>query len=49
MLTRNLVYTGLTRAAELLVVVAEPGTIATAARRVEARARYTRLAGLVGG
>jgi exodeoxyribonuclease V alpha subunit len=49
MLTRNLVYTGLTRAAELLVVVAEPGTIATAARRVEARARYTRLAQLVGG
>src|SRR3954471_1879808 len=48
-LTRNLVYTGLPRAAELLVVVAEPGTIATAVRRVEARARYTRLAALVGG
>jgi exodeoxyribonuclease V alpha subunit len=49
MLTRNLVYTGLTRAAELLVLVAEPGTVMTAARRVEARARYTRLAELVGG
>jgi exodeoxyribonuclease V alpha subunit len=49
MLTRNLVYTGLTRAAELLVVVAEPGAIMTAARRVEARARHTRLAELVGG
>jgi exodeoxyribonuclease V alpha subunit len=49
MLTRNLVYTGLTRAAELLVLVAEPGTVLTAARRVEARARHTRLAELVGG
>jgi exodeoxyribonuclease V alpha subunit len=49
MLTRNLVYTGLTRASELLVVVAEPGTITTAARRVEARARHTRLTELVGG
>jgi exodeoxyribonuclease V alpha subunit len=47
MLTRNLVYTGLTRAAELLVLVAEPGTVMTAARRVEARARYTRLGELV--
>jgi exodeoxyribonuclease V alpha subunit len=47
MLTRNLVYTGLTRAAELLVLVAEPGTVLTAAHRVEARARYTRLAELV--
>jgi exodeoxyribonuclease V alpha subunit len=47
MLTRNLVYTGLTRAAELLVLVAEPGTVVTAARRVEARARYTRLGELV--
>jgi exodeoxyribonuclease V alpha subunit len=49
MLTRNLVYTGLTRASELLVLVAEPGTVMTAARRVEARARHTRLAELVGG
>jgi exodeoxyribonuclease V alpha subunit len=49
MLTRNLVYTGLTRAAELLVLVAEPGTVLTAARRVEARARHTRLAELVAG
>jgi exodeoxyribonuclease V alpha subunit len=49
MLTRNLVYTGLTRAAELLVLVAEPGAVITAARRIEARARYTRLAELVGG
>jgi exodeoxyribonuclease V alpha subunit len=47
MLTRNLVYTGVTRAAELLVLVAEPGTVLTAARRIEARARYTRLADLV--
>src|SRR3954454_14013305 len=49
MLTRNLVYTGVTRASELLVLVAEPGTVVTAARRVEARARHTRLAELVGG
>ena len=49
MLTRNLVYTGLTRAADLLVIVAEPGTVLTAALRVEARARYTRLAELVSG
>jgi exodeoxyribonuclease V alpha subunit len=49
MLTRNLIYTGLTRAADLLVLVAEPGTVMTAARRVEARARHTRLAELVGG
>jgi exodeoxyribonuclease V alpha subunit len=49
MLTRNLVYTGLTRASELLVLVAEPGTVLTAARRFEARARHTRLAELVGG
>jgi exodeoxyribonuclease V alpha subunit len=49
MLTRNLVYTGITRASELLVLVAEPGAVVTAARRVEARARHTRLAELVGG
>jgi exodeoxyribonuclease V alpha subunit len=49
MLTRNLVYTGITRASELLVLVAEPGAVITAARRVEARARHTRLAELVGG
>ena len=49
MLTRNLIYTALTRAADLLVLVAEPGAVAMAARRVEARARHTRLAELVGG
>jgi exodeoxyribonuclease V alpha subunit len=49
MLTRNLVYTALTRAANLLVLVAEPGAVPAAARRVEARARHTRLAELVGG
>ncbi|MDX6658914.1 MAG: exodeoxyribonuclease alpha subunit [Solirubrobacteraceae bacterium] len=49
MLTRNLIYTGITRASELLVLVAEPGTVITAARRIEARARHTRLAELVGG
>jgi exodeoxyribonuclease V alpha subunit len=49
MLTRNLVYTGVTRASELLVLVAEPGTVLTAARRIEARARHTRLAELVAG
>jgi exodeoxyribonuclease V alpha subunit len=49
MLTRNLVYTGLTRASELLVLVAEPGAVVTAARRIEARARHTRLAELVAG
>jgi exodeoxyribonuclease V alpha subunit len=49
MLTRNLIYTGITRASELLVLVAEPGAVITAARRIEARARHTRLAELVGG
>jgi exodeoxyribonuclease V alpha subunit len=49
MLTRNLIYTGITRASELLVLVAEPGAVVTAARRIEARARHTRLAELVGG
>jgi exodeoxyribonuclease V alpha subunit len=49
MLTRNLVYTALTRAADLLVLVAEPGAVPMAARRIEARARHTRLAELVGG
>jgi exodeoxyribonuclease V alpha subunit len=49
MLTRNLVYTALTRAADLLVLVAEPGAVPAAARRVEARARHTRLGELVRG
>jgi exodeoxyribonuclease V alpha subunit len=49
MLTRNLVYTALTRAADLLVLVAEPGAVPMAARRIEARARHPRLAELVGG
>ncbi len=49
MATRNLAYTAVSRASELLVLVSEPGVVAAAARRVEARGRHTRLAALVGG
>jgi exodeoxyribonuclease V alpha subunit len=49
MLTRNLVYTAVTRAQEVCVVVGEPAALAIAVRRTDARRRYTRLRELVGG
>jgi exodeoxyribonuclease V alpha subunit len=47
MLTRNLVYTGVTRSEQVCVVVAHPRALAIALRAVQARARHTRLAELV--
>ncbi|MBX5442626.1 MAG: ATP-dependent RecD-like DNA helicase [Solirubrobacteraceae bacterium] len=47
MLTRNLVYTALTRAERLCVFVGEPAALDLALRRVDARRRHTRLAELV--
>lgn len=47
MLTRNLVYTAVTRAQEVCVVVGERAALATAVRRADARLRYTRLRELV--
>jgi exodeoxyribonuclease V alpha subunit len=47
MLTRNLVYTAVTRAQEVCVVVGEPGALAAAVRRTDARRRHTRLRELV--
>jgi len=47
MLTRNLLYTAVTRAERVCVVVAHPRALATALRAVQARSRYTRLAELV--
>jgi exodeoxyribonuclease V alpha subunit len=49
MLTRNLVYTGLTRAIELAVFVGQPSALAIALGRRDAHRRYTRLAELVAG
>jgi exodeoxyribonuclease V alpha subunit len=49
MLTRNLVYTAVTRAQEVCVVVGEPSALALAVRRTDARRRYTRLRELVAG
>ena len=49
MLTRNLVYTAVTRAQEVCVVVGERAALATAVRRTDARQRYTRLRELVAG
>jgi exodeoxyribonuclease V alpha subunit len=49
MLTRNLVYTAVTRAQEVCVVVGEPGALAMAVRRTDARRRHTRLRELVAG
>ncbi len=43
MLTRNLLYTGLTRAQELAVVVGDRRALATALRRTDAARRHTRL------
>jgi exodeoxyribonuclease V alpha subunit len=49
MLTRNLVYTAVTRAQEVCVVVGEPAALAGAVRRTDARRRHTRLRELVAG
>jgi exodeoxyribonuclease V alpha subunit len=49
MLTRNLVYTALTRAEQVAVFVGEPGVLDAALRRRDARRRHTRLAELVAG
>jgi exodeoxyribonuclease V alpha subunit len=47
MLTRNLLYTAVTRAERVCVLVAQPGALRTALRAKETRARCTRLARLV--
>ena len=47
MLTRNLVYTALTRAERMAVFVGERRALDMALRRVDARRRHTRLAELV--
>jgi exodeoxyribonuclease V alpha subunit len=47
MLTRNLVYTAVTRAERVAVLVGEPSALALALRRRDARRRHTRLAELV--
>jgi exodeoxyribonuclease V alpha subunit len=49
MLTRNLIYTGLTRAQELAVVVGDPRALEMGLRRTDAARRHTRLAQLVAG
>jgi exodeoxyribonuclease V alpha subunit len=49
MLTRNLVYTALTRAERMAVFVGERRALEVALRRVDARRRHTRLAELVRG
>jgi exodeoxyribonuclease V alpha subunit len=43
MLTRNLLYTAITRATSLVVLVGDPGALEFALTRVEARRRYTSL------
>ena len=48
MLTRNLVYTAVTRAQEVCVVVGERAALQMAVRRTDARRRHTRLRELVG-
>jgi exodeoxyribonuclease V alpha subunit len=47
MLTRNLLYTAVTRAERVCVVVGEPAALAVALGRRDAHARHTRLAELV--
>jgi exodeoxyribonuclease V alpha subunit len=47
MLTRNLLYTAVTRSERVCVVVGEPQALALALSRRDARARYTRLSELV--
>jgi exodeoxyribonuclease V alpha subunit len=48
MLTRNLLYTAVTRAERVCVVVGESSALSMALARTDARRRYTRLAELVG-
>jgi len=48
MLTRNLLYTAVTRAQEVCVVVGERAALAMAVKRPDARRRHTRLRELVG-
>ena len=47
MLTRNLLYTAVTRAERACVLVAQPEALGTALRRRDTRRRHTRLARLV--
>jgi exodeoxyribonuclease V alpha subunit len=47
MLTRNLVYTAITRSQTACVIVAEHGALPTALSRVDASRRNTRLVELV--
>jgi exodeoxyribonuclease V alpha subunit len=47
MLTRNLVYTAVTRAQEVCVVVGERAALAIAVKRADARTRHTRLRELI--
>jgi exodeoxyribonuclease V alpha subunit len=49
MLTRNLVYTGLTRAQELAVIVGDRRAMHMALPRTDAARRHTRLTALVAG
>ena len=49
MLTRNLVYTAVTRAQDVCVVVGERAALQIAVWRADARLRYTRLRELVAG
>lgn len=48
MLTRNLLYTAVTRAERVCVLVTQPGALQSALRRPDAGRRWTRLARLVG-
>jgi exodeoxyribonuclease V alpha subunit len=47
MLTRNLLYTAITRATKLVVLVGDPAALSFALSRVDARRRHTRLRDLV--
>lgn len=49
MLTRNLLYTAVTRAERMCVIVGQQSALTTALGRRDARRRYTRLAELVAG
>ena len=49
MLTRNLLYTAITRATQLVVLVGDPSALSYALSRVDARRRHTRLRALVAG
>ena len=49
MLSRNLLYTAITRAKRACVLVGQPDAVARAARRADAFRRHTRLAGLLAG